>query len=77
MGHGVDRLTSRESEVFSLIGRGLSTSEIAKKLRLSPNTVQRHKENIKTKLGIKTPEQLIRRAIEAFREWTQAGQAED
>ena len=43
-------LTDRQLQIFSLIGKGLGTAEIAKKLSLSNKTVDAHKENIKKKI---------------------------
>lgn len=40
-------LTSRELEIISLIGRGLSAQEIANKLKCSPMTINVHRSNIK------------------------------
>jgi len=59
----VERLTDREFEVFRLIGQGLSTKEIADKLRLSAKTVEVHRVNIKHKLNVGTAPELIRFAV--------------
>lgn len=48
---GIGRLTQRELEIFTLIGRGLSTREIATKLDVSAYTVQTHRNHIKDKLN--------------------------
>jgi DNA-binding NarL/FixJ family response regulator len=45
-------LTERELEVLGLIGRGLVTKDIARKLALSPATVSVHRANIMEKLGL-------------------------
>ena len=58
-----ERLSDRELEVFSLIGDGLTTREIAKRLGLSPKTVETHRENIKDKLGLKNATQLVSSAV--------------
>jgi pimeloyl-ACP methyl ester carboxylesterase/DNA-binding CsgD family transcriptional regulator len=47
-------LTSRETEVLTLVAAGLSDGEIAERLVLSPHTVHRHVANIRTKLGLPT-----------------------
>ena len=47
-------LTSRETEVLTLVASGLSDREIADRLVLSPHTVHRHVANVRTKLGLPT-----------------------
>lgn len=47
-------LTSRETEVLTLVAGGLSDREIAERLVLSPHTVHRHVANVRTKLGLPT-----------------------
>jgi DNA-binding NarL/FixJ family response regulator len=61
---GIDALSDRELEVFGLLGKALTTREIAKRLNLSVKTVETHRENIKAKLGLKNHNELIRRAVE-------------
>ena len=53
-------LTDRELEVFELIGRGLSTAEIAERLEVSIKTIETYRANIKVKLDIKDAVDLIR-----------------
>jgi len=57
------RLTDRELEVLRLFGGGWSTEEIAKRLHLSPKTVDVHRAHIKEKLGLKTTPEFQRFAI--------------
>lgn len=57
-------LTRRELEVFRRMGGGLSTKEVAEGLRISPKTVATYRARIYEKLGIHSPAELIRRAIE-------------
>lgn len=57
------RLTDREFEVFHLIGQGLATREIGKRLHLSPKTVDTHRINIKSKLEIKSLPELMQYAV--------------
>jgi len=52
-------LSDREFEVFRLIGQGLSSGQIARRLHLSIKTVRTHRANIKGKLKIKSNEQMI------------------
>jgi DNA-binding NarL/FixJ family response regulator len=57
------RLSARELQVISLIGRGLGTREIADNLSLSVKTVETHRLTIKRKLGLDTNAQLVQYAI--------------
>ena len=59
----VEQLTDREFEVFQLIGQGLSTKEMAEKLRVSVKTIEVHRVNIKEKLKTPTAPDLIRYAV--------------
>ena len=56
----VGNLTNRELEVFSMIGRGLNTGEIAGQLGVSIKTIETYRSNIKTKLNLKDATDLIR-----------------
>ncbi len=60
----VDALSNRELEVFQMIGRGLTTREIADKLHLSVKTIEAHRQNIKDKLGLANANELIRNAVQ-------------
>jgi DNA-binding NarL/FixJ family response regulator len=55
-------LTDRELQVFRFMGEGLSSKEIADKMFLSRKTVDRYRENIKSKLDIAHSAQLVQRA---------------
>lgn len=59
----IESLTDREFEVFSLIGQGLGTREIARRLNLSIKTVEVHRANIKQKLNLKGATELVRHAV--------------
>lgn len=61
-------LSDRELEVFELIGRGLTTRQIAQHLHLSIKTVETYREHIKNKLDLKNAAQLIRHAVEWVRD---------
>ena len=50
---GMDGLTDRELEIMRLIVSGLKSSEIAKQLFISVNTVETHRKNIFSKTGVK------------------------
>lgn len=60
----VEVLSDRELEVFQLIGQGITTSAIAKRLHLSPHTVDTHREKIKAKLNLKNSAELQREATQ-------------
>ncbi len=47
-------LTDREQTVLSLVGEPLSDAEIAAQLKLSPETVEKHRFNIMRKLGLRS-----------------------
>jgi DNA-binding NarL/FixJ family response regulator len=49
----VSKLTSREYEVMELLGRGLSTDEVARRLFLSTTTVRVHVSTVLKKLRVK------------------------
>ncbi|HVV99872.1 MAG TPA: LuxR C-terminal-related transcriptional regulator, partial [Planctomycetaceae bacterium] len=60
----IETLSDRELEVFELIGQGLTTREIAKKLHLSIKTIETYRENVKSKLDLKTGGELTRHAVQ-------------
>jgi HD-GYP domain-containing protein (c-di-GMP phosphodiesterase class II) len=47
-------LTAREAEVLALVGRGLTTGQIARALVISAKTADRHIQNTYRKLGVST-----------------------
>lgn len=57
------QLSARELEILKLIAGGFSYKQIAKKLFISPRTVEAHKSNILSKLGLKTKAQAIHYAL--------------
>lgn len=59
----VESLSDRELEVFRLIGEGVSTANIAKRLHLSKHTVDTHRQRIKEKLGLANAAELAQAAI--------------
>jgi DNA-binding NarL/FixJ family response regulator len=61
-GSNYDTLTSREQEVMVLLAEGLSVSQVAEKLFISPKTVENHRSNIMRKLGIHKTIDLVRYA---------------
>lgn len=56
-------LSSRELQIFSLIGQGETTQKIARQLNLAASTVETYRERIKTKLNLSNGTELTRRAI--------------
>lgn len=59
----MEALADRELEVFQMIGRGLSTREIAQELRIGAKTVETYRMRIKEKLNLETGAELVREAI--------------
>ena len=57
------KLTSREDEVFTLIGKGLTVARIAQLLGISEKTVESHRLNIREKLGAGDMNELVCLAI--------------
>jgi DNA-binding NarL/FixJ family response regulator len=58
-----DVLTPRELEVLKLIAEAYTSKEIAKELWISIKTVERHRQNILDKLGMRDRVELTRYAI--------------
>jgi len=58
-----DPLTPRELEVLKLIAEAHTSDQIAKTLTISRRTVDRHRENILAKLGMRDRVELTRYAI--------------
>jgi len=57
-------LSDREFQVFQMIARGASVSEIARELSLSVKTISTHKTRIMDKMGLANQAELIRYALE-------------
>ena len=60
----ISSLSDRQLQIFTLIGKGLGTVEIADKLKLSIKTIDTHKENMKNKLHCESSAELRKMAIE-------------
>ena len=58
------RLSDREYQVFDLLVRGLSVSEIAQDLHLSAKTISTHKARLMEKLQVDNGADLVRYALE-------------
>ena len=63
-------LTQREFEVFQLIGQGLTTREIGRRIFISGKTVETHRIHIRDKLKLKTGPALTAFAVR----WAAANQ---
>ncbi|MDR1466627.1 MAG: response regulator transcription factor, partial [Treponema sp.] len=59
----VKKLSDRQFEIFSLLGKGYGTVEIAAKLNLSSKTIDTHKEHIKLKLHCPSAQELRQLAV--------------
>jgi len=69
----IDSLSDRELEVLELIGRGLTTRQIAQQLHLSKKTVDTYRDHLKRKLQLRTANELVRYAVA----WTLDGEVGD
>ena len=58
-----DPLTPRELQVVKLIAEANTSAQIADALGISPRTVERHRENLMGKLGMRDRVELTRYAI--------------
>lgn len=61
---GGEKLTKREHTIIKLISMENTTKEIAKKLFISENTVESHRKNIFSKLGVKNSAGLMKYALQ-------------
>ena len=61
--HSYDGLTDREREVLTHIAEDETNREIAQLLHISVKTVERHRENIMSKLNLHTRTELVKYAI--------------
>jgi len=61
-GTDYDLLTAREQEVMGLLAEGLSTTQVADKLFISPKTVENHRHSIMRKLDLHSTIDLARYA---------------
>lgn len=60
----LDLLTAREQEVCRLLAYGYTNAEVAAKLFISDRTVETHRNNIMSKLELRSRAQLVRFAID-------------
>lgn len=57
-------LSNREIEVFQMLGQGITTKAIAKKLGVSSKTIEAHRERIKAKLNLRNASELNCQAVQ-------------
>ena len=57
-------LTPREREVLQLVAQGYTNGEVGRALSLSPRTIETHRANMMHKLGLNSPVDLARYALE-------------
>ena len=55
----MEQLSSREMQVFDMLGRGLSNKAIAEGLGVSPKTIGTYKTRLMEKLGVRTSSELV------------------
>jgi DNA-binding NarL/FixJ family response regulator len=60
---GLESLSRREREVFLQAVEGYATTEIARRLCISPKTVEAHRTRINRKLAVRTTADLVRFAV--------------
>ena len=66
MADPVARLSNRELQLLNLVGRGVSSRDIAAELGLSVKTVESHRQSTKRKLNFATNAQLLQFAMNWF-----------
>jgi DNA-binding NarL/FixJ family response regulator len=59
----INDLTTAERRVLKMIAENFTTNEIAKKLFISPRTVEKHRSNISNKLNLQGSNSLLKFAL--------------
>ena len=54
-------LSPREEEVVELVVRGASTQQISQALYVTEDTVQKHLQNVFSKVGVRSRRELVKR----------------
>lgn len=67
------KLTHSETTILQLVGDGLTSKEISAKLGISEGTVKKHRENLRSKLGIRNSAEMAAYAIRTQGGSTQPG----
>lgn len=65
---GRSKLTEREKQVLSFVFEGLANKQIAAQLRISETTVKACLQQLFGKTGVRTRSQLVRVALEQYRD---------
>ena len=60
---GGEELTPREREVLQLVAEGKTTKQISALLKISPKTVEFHRNSLMEELGVRTTAELTRYAV--------------
>jgi DNA-binding NarL/FixJ family response regulator len=60
----IPRITRREKEILQLIGKGLTTIQIAEQLFISTHTVESHRKNLMEKFGVNNTTSVVKLAAE-------------
>lgn len=58
-----ESLTNREREILQMTVEGLTSSQIAGRLFISPRTVELHRSRVMKKLGLRSQAELVRYAV--------------
>ena len=61
----IDLLSPREKEVLTSVCEGYSSREVARTLGISPRTVELHRANVLTKLGVRNVAAAVKLSVEA------------
>lgn len=61
----VSKLTASETTILQLVGEGLTSKEISRRLDISEATARKHRENIRRKLGIRNSAEMAAHAVRA------------
>ena len=64
LGAGIETLTPAERRILRLIASDKTSKEIADELGLSPRTVENHRTNMSSKLGLHGAHSLVKFAFE-------------
>ncbi|NIG54904.1 response regulator transcription factor [Chitinophaga sp. Cy-1792] len=60
----IPKITRREKEIMGLVSKGLTTTQIAEQLFISPHTVESHRKNLIEKFDVSTMTAVIKLATQ-------------